>query len=159
MLVTPAGYARLEKELDQLQRERRRELADRLAYALDVDPDVVDNSDYLAAKEELAALEGRINRLEQQLLTARIVTREERDGLVELGSKVRLRDLDSGDNVELELVGQLETDAGASRISHVSPVGAAVLGRRKGDRVRVRAPKRVFRLEIVDVGQAAEDAA
>jgi transcription elongation factor GreA len=150
-VVTPAGVVRLEQELDDLQSVRRRLLTERLEHALAVDADIADNADYLDVKEDLAVLEQRVARLRQALAAARVIeTRGDRKQ-VQLGSTVRLRDFDTGERLDLQLVGPLEADAAANRISHESPVGAAVLGRRKGECVRVRAPSRIVRFEIVDV--------
>src|SRR5512142_101463 len=95
MPITAEGLARLERELDRLKTTGRMEVAERLRESIETDADASANGDYLAAREEQALLEARIIRLEQRLDAARVVEPDAANGVVDLGERVRLRDLDS----------------------------------------------------------------
>jgi transcription elongation factor GreA len=151
LLITPAGLARLTEELDRLRTEGRREIAERLRRSISTDADARENADYQAAREEQALLEARIARLEGQLRSARVAEPEVANGLVDVGERVRLRDLDSGRRLEYEVVGSLEADPTVGRISFESPLGRALLGRRRGDVAVVEAPRGPRHVEIVAV--------
>lgn len=153
-LITPAGFARLQEELERLKTSGRQEITERLRHAVSTDADATANSDYLAAREEQALLELKIAQLEQRLDTARIAEPDAANGLVELGKRVRLRDLDTGARHEYELVGALEADPAAGRVSVESPLGRAVNGRRRGEEAVVEAPIGRVRIRILAVEAA-----
>jgi transcription elongation factor GreA len=150
-LITPAGFARLQEELERLKTSGRHEITERIRNAISTDADATANSDYLAAREEQALLEFRIARLEQRLDATRVAEPNARSGVVELGKRVRLRDLDTGTRHEYELVGALEADPAAGRISVESPLGRAVLGRRRGEEAVVEAPIGQVRIRILSI--------
>ena len=154
-LITFAGLARLCDELDRLKTTGRQEVAERIRHAVATEADPSAGADYLAAREEQALLEARIARLEQQLAAARIMEPDAANGAIDLGERVRLRDLDTGSPVEFELVSSFEADPGSGRISAESPVGRALLGRREGDVALVDAPKGPIRLRIVAIENPA----
>src|SRR5262245_20585942 len=149
--ITLAGLARLCEELNRLKTTGRQEIADRLRHAASMEADVNANAGYLAAREEQARLEARIAQLEGRLATTRVVEPDGANDTVDLGERVRLRDLDTGSRVEYELVGTYEADPGAGRISAESPVGRALIGRRRGDVALVQAPNGQVRLRIVAI--------
>jgi transcription elongation factor GreA len=151
MPITAAGLARLEREVDHLKTTGREVVAERLRQSIATDADASANGDYLAAREEQALLETRISRLEQRLDAARVVEPDAANGVVDLGERVRLRDLDSGARFAFELVGTAEADPAAGRISAESPLGRALVGRRKGEVTLVDAPKGRRRLKIVAI--------
>jgi transcription elongation factor GreA len=150
-LITEHGLARLCHELDRLKTTGRQEVVERISLARSTDADPTANADYLAARDEHARLEARIARLERQLAGARLVTPDAANDTVDLGERVRVRDLDSGSNSEYELVGSFEADPAAGRISAESPVGSALIGRRRGDVALVQAPNGPVRLRIDDI--------
>jgi transcription elongation factor GreA len=150
-MITPGGLARLTDELDRLRTTGRDEAAERIRRAIGTDADPSANSDYLAAREEQALLESRIARLDERLAAAHVAEPDAANGIVDLGELVRLRDLDTGARFEYELVGSLEADPAASRISAESPLGRALIGRRRGEIAVVEAPKRQFRLKILAI--------
>jgi transcription elongation factor GreA len=149
MMITPAGLLRFGQELDRLKTVGRQEIADRLRGALAADADASASADYLAAREDQALLEARIARLEQRLDAARVAEPDVQNGVVDLGERVRLRNLDTGAKHEYELVGSLEAEPAAGRISAESPVGRALIGRRRGDVALVEAPRGRLRFRIV----------
>ncbi len=159
-MITPGGLARLTGELDRLKASGRDEAARRIREAFARDADPTANTDYLAARDEQALLEARIARLEERLAAAHVAEPDAANDIVDLGELVRLRDLDTGARLEYELVGSFEADPAASRISADSPLGQALIGRRRGEIAVVQAPKGQFRLEILAIdlpGEPAED--
>jgi transcription elongation factor GreA len=150
LLVTADGYARLRDELELLRTERRRELAERLRLARD-DGDLADNSEVFDTLEEQAALERRIATLDAHLALARIVDADCVDGLAGVGTRVRVRHLDTDETAEYELVGAIEADPVEGRISIDAPVGRALTGRKAGALVEVDAPVGRTFLELLAV--------
>src|SRR5262249_42336127 len=122
-VITREGLARLNEELERLTTVGRRTIAERLKHAVATEANPLANADYRDAREEQALLERRIALLEERLRAARLVEPRPGNGRVDVGERVRLRDLDSGERLELELVGPLEADPSAGRISVVSPLG------------------------------------
>jgi len=150
-LITAAGLVRLSEELHRLKTTGRHEVAERIRHAISTDADATANADYLAAREEQALFEFRIARLEQRLDAARVAEPDAENGVVDVGERVRLRDLDTGVRHDYELVGTLEADPGAGRISVESPLGRALMGRRKGDVAVVEAPKGQLRFRVLAI--------
>lgn len=151
LLITPQGYAQLREELEFLSGVRRRELAERLHAAREDGSDLGDNPELAAALEEQERLERRVAMLETQLAFARQVDGAPADGLAAVGTRVLVRELDSGDELQLDLVGTIEADAAHGRFSVVSPVGRALVGKGTGELVEVDAPGGRRRLEILAV--------
>ncbi len=151
VILTLEGLKKLEKELEHLKTIRRREVAARIKQAIEFG-DISENSEYEDAKNEQAFIEGRILTLEQMLRNARVID-DERTGTDEvgLGSTVRLKDLEFGDEVEYTIVGSVEADPGAHKISNESPVGKAILGQRKGSVVEVNVPAGLLKYQIIDI--------
>ena len=148
-VITPDGLTRLSEELERLVGDGRRSIAERLRQALGSQANATENADYLAAREEQERLERRIATLQERLGAAELVEPRPGNGVVDVGERVRVRDLDSGKRLELELVGPLETDVAAGRISLVSPLGSAIVGRRRGEVVEVDAPRGRLRYRIL----------
>lgn len=150
-VITPAGLSRLSDELRRLTTVGRERAAQRLRQAIASEANPTENADYLAAREEQALLEQRIARLQDQLGCAQLVEPQPGNGLVDVGERVRVRDLDTGRRLDLELVGPLEADVSAGRITLASPLGRAIVGRRRGDVVDVDAPRGKLRYRILAV--------
>jgi transcription elongation factor GreA len=153
VLVTAEGYARLRGELEVMTTARRREIAERLRVARE-DGDLADNPDLFEALEEQAALELRIATLEARLAAARIADGACVDGTAGIGTHVRVRDLDTGETAEYELVGAIEAEPAHAKISVEAPVGRALDGRRAGALVEVDAPRGRRRIELLAVWSA-----
>jgi transcription elongation factor GreA len=147
--LTPQGKAELEQERDQLRNVKRTDLLERI-QELSSDGDVSDNSEYEDVKEELVQLESRIREIENIINSAEIVERAKSDGSVVFGSVVTLVD-EHGEEETWTIVGPQEANARLGRISNVSPVGAALLGKRKKEKITVTAPggQTVFRIKDV----------
>ncbi|MBO2519229.1 MULTISPECIES: transcription elongation factor GreA [Limnochorda] len=151
ILLTKEGLARLESELEMLKTQKRREVAERIKAARELG-DISENSEYDDAKNEQAFIEGRIAALEKTLRRARVVSMDEADaGVVVLGSRVRVRDLELGEEMEYRVVGSAEADPTENRISNESPVGKALMGQRAGTVVTVKVPDGTIQLEILEV--------
>jgi transcription elongation factor GreA len=149
--VTREGLARLRKELERLTTVERSAVAERLRHAAASEANRTENGDYRDAREEQALLERRIALLDERLRTARVVEPRPGNGRVDVGERVRVRDLVSGDRLELELVGALEADPDVGRISVVSPLGKAIVGLRRGQLVDVDTPVGRRRFEVIEV--------
>jgi transcription elongation factor GreA len=150
-LITHEGLTRLRQELEDLAGAGRREIIDRIRHSMSTDANVAENADYHGARDEQALLERRIAILQERIASAQVAEPDASNGTVDVGERVRLRDLDSGEKVEYVLVGSLECDPLAGRISVASPVGEALLGRRCGDVAIVAAPKGRFRFKILAI--------
>jgi transcription elongation factor GreA len=153
LLVTAEGYERLCSELENLRGEGRATVTERLREAR-ADGHLEDNPALFDAFEEQAHLERRIATLEARLATARIAEPSS-DGTVGIGSSVRLRDLESDELLEYELVGPIEGDSTRGRLSIDAPVGRALHGTASGDVVTVASPRGPLRFEVVGVRGAA----
>ena len=151
VILTVAGLKNLEEELEQLKSVRRREIAARIKQAIEFG-DISENSEYEDAKNEQAFIEGRILTLEKMLRNAKIIDDENIDiEEVHIGSKVLLKDLEFGDEFEYTIVGSVEADPIASKISNESPVGRAILGKPKGSVVEVNVPAGILKYQIIDI--------
>jgi transcription elongation factor GreA len=140
ILLTAKGLERLTEELGRLRTEREA-LVERVRTE---EPDSFD------ARHELHLLDRRLVVLEKRLLDAQVVE-SQRDGEVDVGERVTVLDLESGRTADYRIVGSGESDPAALEVSYLSPIGAALLGRRVGDVVEVEAPRGRRRLEIVEV--------
>ncbi|MDO9557625.1 MAG: transcription elongation factor GreA [Coriobacteriia bacterium] len=138
--LTPEGQTRLEEELVYLETVRRREVGNRIKEAKEFG-DLSENSEYDDAKNEQAWVESRIAEVNQILAHATIIDTPKTKNRVMLGSKVELKDVETGDVHAYHLVGSAEADPTHDRISNESPVGAAVVGTKKGQIVQVTTPR------------------
>ncbi|MBE3583122.1 MAG: transcription elongation factor GreA [Limnochordaceae bacterium] len=150
VLLTSEGLQKLEEELDYLKRVKRREVAARIKQALEFG-DISENSEYDDAKNEQAFVEGRILQLEKMLSNARLVSADGKKDEVTIGSRVRLVDLDSKEEVEYRIVGSAEANPAEAKISNESPVGRALMGHRVQDEVQVQAPAGLLRFRILAI--------
>ena len=150
--MTEDGHANLVAELDTLKGQRG-SIAETIGIAR-ADGDVSDNAPLEAARELQGKTEGRIRELEQMLRRTEIMKpgSGSRGSGIHIGSKVVLHDIDGGKHTTYTLVDTAEADPMAGKISQDSPLGKAVLGRKKGDEVVVQAPKGERRYRIVSAG-------
>ncbi|MBO9605940.1 MAG: transcription elongation factor GreA [Paenibacillaceae bacterium] len=151
VILTQEGLKKLEEELENLKSVKRREVAERIKIAIGYG-DISENSEYEDAKNEQAFIEGRIITLEKMLRNARIINSEEVDiNTVSVGSIVTLKDMEFGDTVEYTIVGTAESDPLQNKISNESPVGKAILGKKKGSTVDVNVPAGIIPYQIIDI--------
>lgn len=147
--LTKAGFESLKAELEDLINNKRPKLVDRLAFAR-TQGDLTENSDYTNAKEELDFLDGRISELEDVIKTAVIAdSNGSANGGVSVGTKVTVKV--GGQEHVFHIVGEWEADPSQKKISHESPLGQALLGRKKGETVEVDAPAGKIIYEIIEV--------
>jgi transcription elongation factor GreA len=151
VVITQNGFDRLSAELERLTTEGRREIAERLKQAAAAEANCGENVDYLQAREDQALLERRIALLDARLGAARLVEPCLGNGQIDIGERVRLRDLESGERLDLELVGTVDADATAGRISVASPLGRALVGLRRGEIADVDAPRGRVRFKVLAV--------
>ena len=147
--LTPEGKRKLEEELAHLETVKRKELSDRLHVAVK-QGDLSENADYIQAKEEQGFLEGRIRTI-QALLRNVVLIEEQSGGEVRLGSKVTVAEDGSDEHETFMLVGAAEANPLQGRISNVSPLGQALLGRHVGEVVTVQAPNGEIVFRIVGI--------
>jgi len=156
VLITKEGLKKIKDELDELKSTKRGEIAARLKDAISYG-DLSENAEYEEAKNEQAFVEGRILELEKQVKHARLITEHDikkaASGVsIEIGSIVTVRNKTDGDEPETyTIVGSMEADPIAHKISNESPVGRALLGHQKGDIVDVVAPAGKFKYEVQKV--------
>lgn len=149
--LTAEGLQELKTELDELINVRRIDLAQRLHTAIK-QGDLSENADYILAKEEQGFLEGRILDIQQKLRDAVVITESNSaDGVVRLGSHVTVVEEGFDDREEYHIVGMTEADPTKGRISHQSPLGKALLGKKEKDTVSYRAPAGEISFKIVKV--------
>lgn len=150
-ILTQDGLKKLEEELEHLKSVKRREVAERIKVAIGYG-DISENSEYEDAKNEQAFIEGRIITLEKMLRNARIINNDEVDtDTVGIGSRVILKDVEFGDDVEYTIVGTAESNPSENKISNESPVGKAILGKKKGSVVDVNVPAGIIQYKIIDI--------
>jgi len=149
--LTPEGQTKLEEELRHLETVRRREVGQRIKEAKEFG-DISENSEYDDAKNEQAWVESRIAEISQILAHATIIDKPKKSDKVTLGSKVKLQDTKSGDEHLFQIVGSAEADPSEHRISNESPVGEAVIGKKRGDTVNVQTPSgKVLEFTIMSI--------
>jgi transcription elongation factor GreA len=151
-ILTPSGFSKLEKELEDLE-TRRVQVARNIKTAKGYG-DLSENFEYHEAKREQGFVEGRILELKMILPTAHVVQPEDiPTDRVGFGSMVRLKDLDYDDEIEYAVVGPLESDIENDRISYESPLGQALMGKTVGDAVEVQVPAGVTRYELISISK------
>lgn len=151
IVLTYEGLKKLEEELEFLKSVKRREVADRIKQALTFG-DISENSEYDEAKNEQAHVEGRIVQLETMLKNARVIDEDDvSTEKVGIGSKVKILDLEYNEEVEYHIVGSTEADPGKYKISNESPVGRALIGKKKGNMVEVVAPDGIIKFKILKI--------
>lgn len=153
VILTVEGLKKLEEELVYLKTVKRQEVAERIKQAREFG-DISENSEYEDAKHEQAFIEGRILTLEKKLRNAKLIDNDAVDTkAVSVGSKVKLKDLESGDECEYVIVGSMEADPLDSKISNESPVGKAIIGKKRGSIVEVSVPVGTLKYEIVQISK------
>ncbi len=147
--VTADGLKKLEEELEHLRTTKRAEVAQRLHEAME-DGELIENAEYEAAKNEQAFVEGRILELEHMIAQAQIIQPKKSGGVVRIGNTVVVQE---GNNPTetYTIVGAAEANPKEGLISNESPLGQALLERKIGDEVEVRAPAGLLRFKIVKI--------
>jgi len=157
MPITKAGFEKLKKELHHLKTvaipENARAIEEARGHG-----DIAENAEYQYAKEKQSFLHGRMQEIENNLASSKVIDLK---GLTDekavFGSIVSIRDADTGDVMEYQLVGPFESDASNNKISVTSPIGKALISREAGDTVRVKTPGGLHEFEILNIAIRNED--
>ena len=154
VILTPEGYKKLKQEIEDLSTVKRREVAERIRVAREFG-DIAENAEYDDAKNEQMLLEHRIATLEERLRDARVITKKDvAKDVVSIGSKVKLRDVAAKQTVEYQIVGSAEANPAQNKLSNESPVGKAIIGKKKGETVEVSAPRGTLKYKILEIKAA-----
>jgi transcription elongation factor GreA len=152
--MTRDGYEKRKAQLDQMQNVQMLEVAKRIAAARDLG-DLSENAEYHAAREDQGMLQARIDRLKDELSRAYIVDPNSLPAdTVVFGRRVRVRDLDAGEEEVYELVGPGQEDYDNNKILTSSPIGQGLLGKKKGEVAEIKVPMGVLRYEIIEIAEA-----
>jgi transcription elongation factor GreA len=138
-VLSQEKFDEMQKELEHLKTVRRTEIAKNLEYARSLG-DLSENAEYQEARELQAATEERIRKLEELVKRAHIMTDGKKKDVVGFGSVVSIKKEGSGDSHEYTIVGSEEADMRARKLSHVSPLGAALMGKKKSDTFTFETP-------------------
>lgn len=148
IVLTAEGLKKLEDELDDLKTVHRKEVNERIRQAKEFG-DISENAEYEDAKQEQAFVEGRVLKLEAMIRNARLIEGLEFSaGEVHLGAGVKVKEVKSGETHEFTIVGSAESDPPNHRLSNESPVGRALMGRKKGETVDVMTPRGMVQYKI-----------
>ncbi len=155
VILTAEGLEKLQEELETLTTERRREVAARIKEAREFG-DIAENSEYDDAKNEQAMVEARIAALEEKIRSAQVIDAKDLStDNVQVGSIVHVKDEKTGKSQKFTIVGSAEANPAEAKLSNESPVGRALLGRKRNDVVSVqvpRGPARKLKITKIDVG-------
>ncbi len=151
VILTQEGFDKLEEELNYLKTEKRTEIAERIKVARGFG-DLSENSEYDEAKNAQAENEQQIAELEAKIRHAKVIDSKEIDTkTVQIGNTVKLYDEEFEEEIEYTIVGSTEVDLTENKISNESPIGKALLGRKKGEVVDVDAPDGIIKFEILAI--------
>jgi transcription elongation factor GreA len=155
VILTPEGLSKLQEELERLQTDRRREVAERIKEAREFG-DISENPEYDDAKNEQMMLESRIAQLEEKLRSAQVIEAKDLStDVVQVGSVVHVKDEKTGKSQKFTIVGSAEAKPAEAKLSNESPVGRALLGHKRNDVVSVqvpRGPARKLKITKIEVG-------
>ncbi|MDQ0164212.1 transcription elongation factor GreA [Bacillus horti] len=146
--VTEEGLQKLKDELDYLITEKRKEVVERIKIARGFG-DLSENSEYDAAKDEQAFVEGKIIQLEKMIRNAKIINTADADSdVISIGKTVVIQELPDGEEETYQIVGRTEADPVQGKISNDSPMAQSLLGKQIGDEVSVQTPGGEMRIKI-----------
>lgn len=155
MYLSQKGYDKIQEELQLLQGPKRREITEAIKVARE-HGDLSENAEYDAAKEEQAKLEMKIQQLQSQLATAKIIDKSNiPEGKVSVGQRVKLKDLKTDEELEYTLVVAAEADFDAGKLSVSSPIGKGLIGHQVGDVVQIKIPAGSRKYEILTIELSA----
>lgn len=151
IFLTQKGYDELQERLDYLTGQGRQEMSEKIKLAREYG-DLSENAEYDAAKNEQAFMEQEIKEIAEKLRNAEIIDESNLDSkTVSIGSIVKLQDMEMDEKVEIKLVGSSEADIMNNKISNESPIGQALIGKKKGAVVDVNTPSGVLKYKIISI--------
>lgn len=145
ILMTQEGLSELEEELRELKEKKRPKAVDRLQAARDMG-DLTENGEYSSARQDLEFIDERIVEFEEKLRNVEVVAKSKKGKTVGIGSTITLKTGNS--KVVYAVVGEGEADPAENKISHNSPIGKAVMGKKAWDEVKVNAPAGIIKYTI-----------
>jgi len=148
IILTSEGLTKIKEELEYLKKEKRKEVAQSIKDAKEYG-DISENAEYDDAKNEQAFVEGRIAELEKMIKNVKIVKRASRCDRVKIGCTVEVAS--DGKKIKYRIVGPSESNPGEGRISHESPLGAALLDKAVGEVIGLELPNRKLKYRIVSI--------
>jgi len=146
--LSEEGYEKLKKELEELKTIKRKEISERIEEAKKLG-DLSENSEYMEAKESHEFNERKIAELEELFRNFVLISKNRKKGIVQIGSTVTMKM--GGKERDFVIVGSEEADPSAGKISNLSPLGSAFLGKKVGDKVDVQAPGGSSKYEVLDI--------
>ncbi|MCT4620741.1 MAG: transcription elongation factor GreA [Marinisporobacter sp.] len=151
IILTREGLKKIEDEVEQLKTVRRKEVAERIKEAIAFG-DISENSEYDEAKNEQAQVEERIAKLEATLRKAKVLDESQISlDVVNVGSIVKVKDLEFDEDIEYTIVGSAEADPYEGKISNEAPVGRSLLGSKVGEIVDVQVPDGIIKYEVLEI--------
>ena len=157
-ILTYEGLKRYEDELHELKVIRRKEVAEKIKEAR-AQGDLSENAEYDAAKDEQRDIEARIEELEKILKNAEVVVEDEVDlDRIGIGCRVRVKDLELGEEMEYKIVGSSEANSLEGKISNESPVGKALIGAKKDQTVEVETQAGIFKYKVLGIERSGVSA-
>ena len=149
-LLTEEGLKKLQEELEYAKSVTRMEIAERIKIAI-AQGDISENAEYDEAKAAQGFNEGLIQELENKISTAKIIDIKTKKSVVNIGNRVKLLDIEMNEELDYTIVGSTEADPFQNKISNESPVGAAIIGRKKGEVVDVLTPGGTIQYKVVSI--------
>lgn len=153
VFMTEEGYRKIEEELDELKSVKRKEISDRIKQALEFG-DISENSEYDQAKSDQAQLEEKILKLENMLRNSKIIEEDSLNtNVVSIGSTVKVKCLADDEVEEFTIVGSAEADPFDGKVSNESPIGMALIGKKRNSVVKVAVPDGVIEYKITKISK------
>lgn len=152
-LITSEGLNELKNELEHLKTVKRKEVSQRIKTALAFG-DISENAEYDEAKNEQASVEKRIMKLESMIKHAKVIEITDQHEFVSVGCRVKVKDIEFDEIMEYTIVGSAEADPFKERISNVSPLGKALIGKKNGEFIEVMSPSGAsIKYEIMSINE------
>ena len=152
LVMTTEGYEALKAELNELKSVTRGEISEKIRIARGFG-DLSEKSEYDEAKNEQAVVEARIKKLEDQLKSVKVISRDQLSTeTVGIGCRVKILDLEFDEEMEYVIASSVESHSDLNSISDESPVGKGLMGHKVGDVVEIHAPAAVLKLKILEIG-------
>ncbi len=149
--LTKEGHDKLIEEREDLVTNKRKEIAERLRDAKDNAGDLAENTEYEYAKNEQAFIEGRIEQINAILNNHVIIEGNNHNDIIDIGSNIEVKDLNSNKKRKYILVSSVESDPENHKISDESPMGMALLGKKVGDSIQVKTPQSMIKLKVLKI--------
>jgi len=150
VMLTEEGLKKVQEELHYLKKVKRKEIAEKIRNAVTFG-EISENAEYSAAKNEQAFIEGRVLALEKIIENYELIDKEENPDCVLLGSEVLIKDMKNKKECKYTILDYVESEPDCGKISISSPIGKALLGKKKGDIVKVRVPAGHLEYKILDI--------